>query len=50
VRARQTRATGAFSSIVFSMRSVMRNLLVAHDLGQAEPKRNHFVALRRRAF
>src|ERR1043166_8976822 len=30
VRARQTRDTGAFSSIRFSMTSLMRNLLVAH--------------------
>src|SRR6185437_700404 len=36
VSARQTRETGAFSSIRFSMRSLMRNLLVADTYGAIE--------------
>ena len=44
VSARQTRDTGALSSMVFSMRSVMCNLLVAYYVVDRLQKRNYFVA------
>src|SRR5437763_9881854 len=45
VNARQTRDTGAFNSICFSMLSFMRNLLVAAYLACSVSTRNHFIAL-----